>query len=105
MPAKIRTSTPSPIDDHLDFPGEKMPTIGSDSVCAWYDTMFSKAKDSIYIEDQFLFQDKAITQIRVNWLKNERNLKIITVGPMEPNLPGFVLELYQKKALTISIVI
>ena len=27
MPAKIRTSTPSPIDDHLDFPGEKMPTI------------------------------------------------------------------------------
>jgi phosphatidylserine/phosphatidylglycerophosphate/cardiolipin synthase-like enzyme len=68
-------------------------------VCAWYDTMFSKANDSIYIEDQFLFQDKAITKILVNRLKEQKNLKIITVGPMEPNLPGL------GKVLIISIVI
>jgi phosphatidylserine/phosphatidylglycerophosphate/cardiolipin synthase-like enzyme len=68
-------------------------------VCEWYDTMFSKAKDSIYIEDQFLFQDKAITQILVDRLKNERNLKIITVGPMELNLPGFVFGIISKESI------
>jgi phosphatidylserine/phosphatidylglycerophosphate/cardiolipin synthase-like enzyme len=84
-------------DDHeLDYDNNIQ---GSDSVCAWYDTMFSKAKDSIYIEDQFLFQDKAITQILVNQLKNEKNLKIITVGPMEPNLPGFVFGIISKESI------
>ncbi|MFL6403057.1 MAG: hypothetical protein ACJ71M_06240 [Nitrososphaeraceae archaeon] len=52
--------------------------------------MFSKAKDSIHIEDQLLFQDKAITKILVNRLKEQKNLKIIAFGPMEPNLPGLV---------------
>jgi len=84
-------------DDHdLDYDSSIQ---GSDSVCSWYDTMFSKAKDSIYIEDQFLFQDKAITQILVNRLKDERNLKIITVGPMEPNLPGFVFGIISKESI------
>ena len=84
-------------DDHdLDYDSSIQ---GSDSVCAWYDTMFSKAKDSIYIEDQFLFQDKAITRILVNRLKSERNLKIITVGPMEPNLPGFVFGIISKESI------
>ena len=27
IPAKIRTSIPRPMLDHLDFPGEKIPTI------------------------------------------------------------------------------
>ena len=71
----------------------------SDSVCAWYDTMFSKAKHSIYIEDQFLFQDKAITKILVNRLEEQKNLKIITVGPMEPNLPGFVFGTISKESI------
>ena len=68
-------------------------------VCAWYDTMFSKANDSIYIEDQFLFQDKAITKILVNRLKEQKNLKIITVGPMEPNLPGLVFGTISKESI------
>jgi phosphatidylserine/phosphatidylglycerophosphate/cardiolipin synthase-like enzyme len=72
---------------------------GSDSVCAWYDTMFSKAKESIYIEDQFLFQDKTITRILVNRLKEQKDLKIITVGPMEPNLPGFVFGIISKESI------
>jgi len=71
----------------------------SDSVCAWYDTMFSKARDSIYIEDQFLFQDKTITQILVNRLQEQKDLKIITVGPMEPNLPGFVFGTISKESI------
>ena len=83
-------------DQDLDYDSSIQ---GSDSVCAWYDTMFSKAKDSIYIEDQFLFQDKAITRILVNRLKSERNLKIITVGPMEPNLPGFVFGIISKESI------
>jgi phosphatidylserine/phosphatidylglycerophosphate/cardiolipin synthase-like enzyme len=72
---------------------------GSGSVCAWYDTMFNKAKESIYIEDQFLFQDKAITKILVNRLKEQKDLKIITVGPMEPNLPGFVFGTISKESI------
>jgi phosphatidylserine/phosphatidylglycerophosphate/cardiolipin synthase-like enzyme len=72
---------------------------GGNSIRAWYDTMFSNAKDSIYIEDQFLFQDKAITQILVNRLKEEANLKIITLGPMEPNLPGFVFGIVSKESI------
>ena len=72
---------------------------GSNSVRAWYNTMFSNAKYSIYIEDQFLFQDKAITQILVNRLKEEPNLKIIALGPMEPNLPGFVFGIISKESI------
>ena len=72
---------------------------GSESVCAWYDTMFSKAKESIYIEDQFLFQDKAITKILVNRLREQKDLKVITVGPMEPNLPGFVFGTISKESI------
>jgi phosphatidylserine/phosphatidylglycerophosphate/cardiolipin synthase-like enzyme len=72
---------------------------GGGSVCAWYDTMFSKAKDSVYIEDQFLFQDKTITQILVNRLKEQKDLKVITVGPMEPNLPGLVFGTISKESI------
>jgi phosphatidylserine/phosphatidylglycerophosphate/cardiolipin synthase-like enzyme len=71
----------------------------SNSIQAWYDTMFRKAKHSIYIEDQFLFQDKAITRILVNRLREERNLKIITLGPMEPNLPGFIFSVISKESI------
>jgi phosphatidylserine/phosphatidylglycerophosphate/cardiolipin synthase-like enzyme len=83
-------------DEYLDYDSSIQ---GSDSVCAWYDTMFSKANDSIYIEDQFLFQDKAITKILVNRLKEQKNLKIITVGPMEPNLPGLVFGTISKESV------
>ena len=72
---------------------------GSGSVYTWYDTMFSKANDSVYIEDQFLFQDKTITQILVNRLKEQKDLKVITVGPMEPNLPGFVFGTISKESI------
>ena len=47
-------------------------TEGGNSIQSWYDSMFKKAKHSIYIEDQFLFQDKAITQVLVNRLREER---------------------------------
>jgi phosphatidylserine/phosphatidylglycerophosphate/cardiolipin synthase-like enzyme len=86
-------------NDTNEYLGYDSSIQSSDSVCAWYDAMFSKAKDSIYIEDQFLFQDKAITQILVNRLKNESNLKIITVGPMEPNLPGLVFGTISKESI------
>jgi phosphatidylserine/phosphatidylglycerophosphate/cardiolipin synthase-like enzyme len=72
---------------------------GSSSIQAWYDTMFRKAKHSIYIEDQFVFQDKAITRILVNRLKEETDLKIITLGPMEPNLPGFIFGVISKESI------
>jgi len=69
------------------------------SIRAWYESMFRKARDSIYIEDQFLFQDRAITQVLVNQLRKETNLKVITLGPMEPNLPGFVLSVISKESI------
>jgi phosphatidylserine/phosphatidylglycerophosphate/cardiolipin synthase-like enzyme len=72
---------------------------GSNSVQSWYDTIFRKAKHSIYIEDQLLFQDKAITQILLNQLRQENDLKIITIGPMEPNLPGFIFGIISKESI------
>lgn len=69
------------------------------SIRAWYESMFRKAKDSIYIEDQFIFQDRAITQVLVNQLRKERDLKVITLGPIEPNLPGFVLSVISKESI------
>jgi phosphatidylserine/phosphatidylglycerophosphate/cardiolipin synthase-like enzyme len=74
----------------------------SNSIQAWYDSMFKKARHSIYIEDQFLFQDKAITRILINRLREERNLKIITRSQISQVL---FLVLYQKKVLTILIII
>jgi phosphatidylserine/phosphatidylglycerophosphate/cardiolipin synthase-like enzyme len=53
---------------------------GSNTILAWYNTMFRKAKHSIYIEDQFLFQDKEITKLLFNRLREEKDLKVITVG-------------------------
>jgi phosphatidylserine/phosphatidylglycerophosphate/cardiolipin synthase-like enzyme len=72
---------------------------GSDSVHVWYDTMFSKAKDSIYIEDKFLFQDNAITKVLVNRLKEEGHLKIIAVGLMEPNVVGLAFCTLSKESI------
>src|SRR5206468_8940547 len=60
------------------------------SIREWYDTMFRNAKHNIYLEDQFPFQDKIITQSLIKRLKEQRSLKVITVGPMDPNLPGFI---------------
>lgn len=74
-------------------------TEGGNSIRSWYDSMFKRAKHSIYIEDQFLFQDKAITQVLVNRLREEEGLKIITVGPMEPNLPGFIFSVIAKESI------
>lgn len=56
----------------------------------WYNTMFRNARHNIYLEDQFPFQDKIITQSLIKRLKEERSLKVITVGPMDPNLPGLI---------------
>ena len=56
----------------------------------WYDVMFRNAKYAIYLEDQFPFQDKIISRTLVKRLREEPALKVITVGPMEPNLPGFI---------------
>ena len=57
---------------------------------SWYASMFRKAKDSIYIENQFPFQDSFATELLLKSLHNRPSLKVIIVGPMEPNLPGFV---------------
>jgi phosphatidylserine/phosphatidylglycerophosphate/cardiolipin synthase-like enzyme len=71
----------------------------SNTIHSWYDSMFKRAKDSIYIEDQFPFQDKAITQVLVNRLREEEDLKVIIVGPMEPNLPGFIFSIIAKESI------
>ena len=72
---------------------------GGNTILAWYNIMFRKAKHSIYIEDQFLFQDKEITKLLFNRLREEKDLKVITVGPMEPNLPGFIFSVISKESI------
>ena len=64
--------------------------VGIFGIREWYDIMFRNAKHNIYLEDQFPFQDNTITQSLIKRLKEQRGLKLITVGPMDPNLPGFI---------------
>lgn len=57
---------------------------------AWYATMFRKAKRSIYIENQFPFQNSFAANLLEKRLKEEPQIRVIIVCPMEPNLPGFL---------------
>lgn len=66
---------------------------------AWYAAMFRKAKKSIYIENQFPFQNSFATNLLEKRLKEERGLKVIIVCPMEPNLPGFVGSMIAKMSV------
>jgi phosphatidylserine/phosphatidylglycerophosphate/cardiolipin synthase-like enzyme len=59
-------------------------------ILAWYTNTIRKAKASIYIENQFPFQNEFITRILCKRLHEQKNLKVIIVGPMEPNLPGLI---------------
>ena len=68
-------------------------------IYSWYELLFKRAKNSIYIEDQFPFQDRSITQVLGQQLKLEKNLKVIIVGPMKPNLPGFFLSTISKESI------
>lgn len=66
---------------------------------AWYAAMFRKASKSIYIENQFPFQDSFATTLLEKRLKEERQLKVIIVCPMEPNLPGFIGSMIAKMSV------
>jgi phosphatidylserine/phosphatidylglycerophosphate/cardiolipin synthase-like enzyme len=66
---------------------------------AWYAAMFRKAKKSIYIENQFPFQNSFATKALEKRLLQEPGLKVIIVSPMEPNLPGFVGSLIAKMSV------
>jgi phosphatidylserine/phosphatidylglycerophosphate/cardiolipin synthase-like enzyme len=68
-------------------------------ILAWYAGMFRKAKESIYIENQFPFENKFITQLLVKRLKQVKNLKVITVSPVDPNLPGFIGSIIAKASV------
>jgi phosphatidylserine/phosphatidylglycerophosphate/cardiolipin synthase-like enzyme len=59
-------------------------------ILAWYADTIRRAKDSIYIENQFPFQNEFITRILCRRLNEQKSLRVIVVGPMEPNLPGLV---------------
>ncbi|HET7148578.1 MAG TPA: phospholipase D family protein [Candidatus Nitrosopolaris sp.] len=69
------------------------------SILSWYAAMFRKAKYSIYIENQFAFQNEFITRLLVKRLQEEQNLKVIVVSPMEPNLPGFIFGFVSKESI------
>lgn len=66
---------------------------------AWYAAMFRKAKKSIYIENQFPFQNSFATKLLEKRLLEEPDLKVIIVGPMEPNLPGFIGSMIAKMSV------
>ena len=64
--------------------------VGSHSIYKNYKKIIENAKENIYIENQFAFQDKQITKILVGALRNNRDLKTIIVLPFNPNLPGWI---------------
>lgn len=68
-------------------------------IVAWYAGMIRKAKESIYIENQFPFENKFITQLLVKRLKEVQSLKVIIVGPVDPNLPGLVGSIIAKASV------
>ncbi len=74
-------------------------TTTSSTIFKWYAETISNAKTGIYIENQFPFEDKHLTQILIKRLKEEPNLKVIIVGPVKPNLPGLVGSLIVKMSV------
>jgi phosphatidylserine/phosphatidylglycerophosphate/cardiolipin synthase-like enzyme len=66
---------------------------------AWYAEMFRNATTGIYIENQFPFQSRALTNLLARRLKEAPDLRVIIVGPMEPNLPGFVGSMIAKMSV------
>ena len=68
-------------------------------ILAWYANTIRKAKASIYIENQFPFQNEFITRILCKRLREQKNLKVIIVGPMEPNLPGLIGSILSKTSI------
>ena len=68
-------------------------------ILAWYSNTIRKAKASIYIENQFPFQNEFITRILCKRLQEQKNLKVIIVGPMEPNLPGLIGSILSKTSV------
>ncbi|MGH9976934.1 MAG: phospholipase D-like domain-containing protein, partial [Nitrososphaeraceae archaeon] len=48
---------------------------------------------------QFPFQNEFITRILCKRLQEQRNLKVIIVGPMEPNLPGLIGSILSKTSI------
>ena len=68
-------------------------------ILAWYTNTIRKAKTSIYIENQFPFQNEFITKILCKRLKEQKNLRVIIVGPMEPNLPGLIGSILSKTSV------
>ncbi|MGI0019325.1 MAG: phospholipase D-like domain-containing protein [Nitrososphaera sp.] len=69
------------------------------SIKAWYGEMFQKAKVGIYIENQFPFQSRSLTKLLAKRLTEEPGLKVVIVGPMEPNLPGLVGSMLSKMSV------
>lgn len=68
-------------------------------ILAWYADTIRRAKDSIYIENQFPFQNEFITRILCRRLNEQKSLRVIVVGPMEPNLPGLVGSILSKTSV------
>jgi phosphatidylserine/phosphatidylglycerophosphate/cardiolipin synthase-like enzyme len=68
-------------------------------VKAWYGEMFRKAKTGIYIENQFPFQSRSLTRLLARRLAEEPGLRVVVVGPMEPNLPGLVGSMLSKMSV------
>jgi phosphatidylserine/phosphatidylglycerophosphate/cardiolipin synthase-like enzyme len=68
-------------------------------ILAWYTNTIRKAKASIYIENQFPFQNEFITRILCKRLQEQKNLKVVIVGPMEPNLPGLIGSILSKTSV------
>ena len=83
----------------MDGNGRKGSSSNDDGIRSWYARMFKKAKDSIYVEDQFPFQDLSITNTLKERLEQEKNLKAIIVLPMKPNLPKSALALISKESI------
>jgi len=68
-------------------------------ILAWYANTIRKAKAIIYIENQFPFQNEFITRILCKRLKEQKGLRVIIVGPMEPNLPGLIGSILSKTSV------
>lgn len=68
-------------------------------ILAWYANTIRKARSAIYVENQFPFQNEFITRILCKRLQEQKKLRVIIVGPMEPNLPGLIGSILSKTSV------
>jgi phosphatidylserine/phosphatidylglycerophosphate/cardiolipin synthase-like enzyme len=87
-----------------DYKGKE---IDAFSIKQMYLSIFGKANNFIYVENQYAFQNEEVTNALLNQLKSKPALKVIIVLPLQPDLmtQGEKAAVWAAKILPIPIIL